>query len=51
MHQLQMLDDNNEEGKVGKSEGGEGKGSRDLERLDATSEEKVLIPSIIFGNI
>ena len=27
------------ESKVGKSEGGEGKGSRDLERLDATSEE------------
>ena len=37
MYQSQMLGD--KEGKVGKSEGGEGKGSRDLERLDATSEE------------
>ena len=41
MYQSQMLAD--KEGKVGKSEGGEGKSSWDVERLDATSEKSVLI--------
>ena len=45
MYQSQMLDD--KEDKVGKSEGGEGKRSRDVERLDTTSEKSVLI--VLYG--
>ena len=49
MYQSQMLGD--KEGKVGKSEGGEGKGSGYVERLDATSEKSILITSIILAII
>ena len=41
MYQSQMLAD--KEGKVGKSEGGEGKSSWDVERLKATSKKSILI--------
>ena len=49
MYHSQML--YNKEEKVGKSEGGKGKGSWDVERLDATSENSILIPSIILAII